>query len=244
MELLFCKFCNVEHLLTEDNWYFAKKNRRICKKKQKVTMARFYEKNKNKINEAGRQYKRVNKEKVKLQNHDYYERNQVHVRAKTKAYAQSDPDAARERQKAWNVANSEHCKQKNKEFYERNKEKIFEKRRQRLVSNIDLRLASSLRSRLHHALRKNQKNGSAVKDLGCTIEELKMYLESKFQEGMTWDNWSRTGWHIDHIKPLVTYNLSDPIQLKEACHYTNLQPLWAEDNLRKNRYEGISRCPE
>ena len=54
---------------------------------------------------------------------------------------------------------------------------------------------------------------------------------------MTWENWSRAGWHIDHIKPLASFNLQNLDQLTEACHYTNLQPLWAEENLVKgDRY--------
>jgi hypothetical protein len=68
----------------------------------------------------------------------------------------------------------------------------------------------------------------------CNVKKsLKLYLESKFQPGMSWDNWGRTGWHIDHIKPLALFNLSDRKQFLEACHYTNLQPLWAKDNLSK-----------
>jgi len=90
-----------------------------------------------------------------------------------------------------------------------------------------------LRSRLYKALQGNFKNGSAVTDLGCSIDELKMHLESKFQYGMNWDNWSFEGWHIDHIVPLASFDLTDRKQLLLACHYTNLQPLWAIDNLSK-----------
>jgi hypothetical protein len=86
---------------------------------------------------------------------------------------------------------------------------------------------------LNQAFKKNYKTGSAVSDLGCSIEEFKLYLESKFLPGMTWDNWSRTGWHIDHIKPLSGFDLTDPIQLQDACKYINLQPLWASDNISK-----------
>lgn len=78
------------------------------------------------------------------------------------------------------------------------------------------------------------KSGSAIRDLGCSMEELKVYLESKFQPGMSWDNYSFTGWHIDHIIPLSSFDLTDPEQFKQACHYTNLQPLWAEDNFKKS----------
>lgn len=83
------------------------------------------------------------------------------------------------------------------------------------------------------AIRSNAKSGSAVRDLGCSIANLKLYLESKFTEGMSWDNYGRSGWHIDHIVPLSHYDLTDREQLLKACHFTNLQPLWAKDNYRK-----------
>ena len=60
------------------------------------------------------------------------------------------------------------------------------------------------------------------------------YLERKFQPGMTWRNQSRFGWHIDHIKPCSKFDLSDPIQQKICFNYKNLQPLWAEENIRKS----------
>jgi len=93
------------------------------------------------------------------------------------------------------------------------------------------KLRNILRSRLHTALKGNKKVGSAVTDLGCTIEFLKQYLESKFSPGMSWENHGE--WHVDHIVPLVAFDLTDRDQLVKACHYTNLQPLWREDNLRK-----------
>jgi hypothetical protein len=83
-------------------------------------------------------------------------------------------------------------------------------------------------------LANQNKTGSAIDELGCSVDQLKRYLESKFQPGMTWDNWTRDGWHIDHIKPLSSFDLTDPGQFKVACHYTNLQPLWAKDNLVKS----------
>ncbi|MEM4726061.1 MAG: hypothetical protein QXG63_03905 [Nitrososphaerales archaeon] len=79
----------------------------------------------------------------------------------------------------------------------------------------------------------DSKRSSSVKDLGCSLEEFKRYLESKFQPGMTWNNYGKNGWHIDHIKPLCSFDLTDTEQVKLACHYTNLQPLWWSDNLSK-----------
>ncbi len=97
---------------------------------------------------------------------------------------------------------------------------------------LNEKIKSGLRNRLNSALKGNQKAGSAVSDLGCSVEFLKKYLEKQFKEGMIWANWSRTGWHIDHIKALAKFDLTDPVEFKKACHYTNLQPMWAKDNLR------------
>jgi hypothetical protein len=91
-----------------------------------------------------------------------------------------------------------------------------------------------LRSRLLIAVKHDQKSGSAVRDLGCSIPEFKAYIARQFLPGMSWDNWSRSGWHLDHIRPLVSFDLTDPEQLKQAVHYTNLRPLWAPENLRKD----------
>lgn len=70
-------------------------------------------------------------------------------------------------------------------------------------------------------------------NLGCSISYYKTYLESKFQEGMTWENYGVCGWHIDHIIPCTAFDLTDPEQIKKCFHYTNTQPLWAKDNAKK-----------
>ena len=74
--------------------------------------------------------------------------------------------------------------------------------------------------------------------LGCSIKDLIIHIEKQFKEGMTWDNHSYNGWHIDHIIPCASFDLSDPEQQKKCFHYTNLQPLWKQDNLSKSdKYE-------
>lgn len=83
------------------------------------------------------------------------------------------------------------------------------------------------------ALKINSKTGSAIKDLGCTIEKFKEYIEKQFQPGMTWKNWSLKGWHLDHKVPLSKFNLTNRKQLKKALHYTNYQPMWWKENLKK-----------
>ena len=105
-------------------------------------------------------------------------------------------------------------------------------------TNLQHRLAVVLRSRLCVSIKVNAKKGSSVRDLGCSIAELKSHLEKQFQPGMTWTNWSRDGWHIDHIIPLSSFDLTDREQFLKACHYTNLQPLWAKDNMSKGASNG------
>ena len=103
-------------------------------------------------------------------------------------------------------------------------------------SPIKRKIARNLRARLNKAIKGNWKSGSAVSDLGCSISLLKQHLESKFQPGMTWDNYGK--WHIDHIEPLCKFDLTNGVELKKACHYSNLQPLWWHDNLNKRHTDG------
>lgn len=146
-------------------------------------------------------------------------------------------DYHREYNKKWYEKNKEAYRQGRRDYYLANKEKLNKNKvkynRERAAKDINFKLATRLRERTRHAIRFNQKAGSAVKDLGCSIEELKEYLERQFQPGMEWTNWSFDGWHIDHIKPLSSFDLTDRQQFLEACHYTNLQPMWSKDNFSK-----------
>ena len=105
----------------------------------------------------------------------------------------------------------------------------------RLSTDIQAKLASILRARICNAMNGQTKAGSAVKYLGCTLAEFKIHLEDQFEKGMTWGNWSHKGWHIDHIKQLGTFDLTDITQFKEANHYSNLRPLWAQENWQRPR---------
>jgi len=84
---------------------------------------------------------------------------------------------------------------------------------------------------MSNAIKGGQKCKKTMEILGCSLSFLKDYLESKFQSGMTWENYGK--WHIDHIRPCASFDLSDPKQQRICFHYTNLQPLWAEDNVKK-----------
>ena len=106
---------------------------------------------------------------------------------------------------------------------------------QRRKTDLQLRLRDVLRGRLNKALKGNYKAGSAVQLLGCSILEFKDYLERKFTLGMTWSRYGKgqNNWQIDHIKPLSLFNLSDEQELSKACHFTNMQPLWQQENISK-----------
>lgn len=105
----------------------------------------------------------------------------------------------------------------------------------RRAENVNARFAHRIRARLRVALKDFglTKAGSAVRDLGCSIPELLEHLEDQFQPGMTWENYGREGWHVDHHIPLALYDLTDREQFLTACHFTNLQPRWAGDNAAK-----------
>lgn len=179
------------------------------------------------------------KERRKAYQKDYNKKRdkEKHKIAK-KAYREANKQTLIDKQKAYNKLNKDKIKVYKNNYYRDNKDKLRLKQKDyinnRFKTNLQFKLRHNLRGRLKLAIKNNFKAGSAINDLGCSIEELKQYLESKFSPGMNWDNWKYDGWHIDHIKPLASFDLTDRQQFLEACHYTNLQPLWAKDNIIKS----------
>ena len=100
--------------------------------------------------------------------------------------------------------------------------------------NPSARIADNLRARLSSAVKRAAvgRKGSAVKDLGCSLDFLMSYLETRFDSNMSWENYG-SYWHIDHVLPLASFDLTKRAQLKAACHYTNLQPMEASANMSK-----------
>lgn len=150
-----------------------------------------------------------------------------------------------------NRLNKEDKKEYNKQYYIENKEKVVvqkkiyneanrDKRNARertkhhkIKNDIQYRLKRNLRARINKFVKGKNKSGSAVSDIGCAFDFFINYLQQLFQPGMTYENYG--AWHIDHIIPLVTFDLTDKEQFIKASHYTNLQPLWEVDNLRKGK---------
>lgn len=96
-------------------------------------------------------------------------------------------------------------------------------------------MIKSQRARVHKIFKNinAKKLESTIDILGCSAVHLKDYIASKFKKGMTWDNYGSKGWHVDHIRPLASFDMLDPKQVNVAFHYSNLQPLWWHENLKK-----------
>jgi 5-methylcytosine-specific restriction endonuclease McrA len=111
-------------------------------------------------------------------------------------------------------------------------QKTYEKRKKKRNTDPLFKLADCVRSRINKVFRGESKSKKTLDILGCTFKELIKYTEKLFQPGMSWENHGRIGWHIDHIIPLSSAKNKE--ELLKLCHYTNLQPLWALDNLKKS----------
>lgn len=102
--------------------------------------------------------------------------------------------------------------------------------RERFKSDPQVREVQRLRKLTNYILRHPSKR---ITILGCTGLQFRQWLESQFELGMTWDNYG-TDWHIDHIKPLSGFDLTDTFQFLAACHYTNTRPMLASANIKKS----------
>lgn len=190
-------------------------------------------------------------EKILEYHKDYYAKNGVKIRSFMQKHREKNSEKVKAQKQKSYILNKETLNRKRREEYPSKKEKILvevqkyqSKNREKIALrmkeyvkerrkiDIQFRLACNLRSRLNIAIKSNQKKGSAVKDLGCSISEFKFYLEGKFKDTMSWGNYGK--WHIDHIIPLTYFDLSKRKEFLKACHYTNLQPLWAEENIKKS----------
>lgn len=121
--------------------------------------------------------------------------------------------------------------ERGKKYYEKNYE------RKKIMSNkIENRLKNNVRARVRNFLKSfnMKKNNKTFEIVGCTPEFLKEHLESHFKDNMSWDNYGLYGWHIDHIIPLSSAKTEEEVY--KLCHHTNLQPLWARENLIKSNY--------
>ena len=165
----------------------------------------------------------------------YYQANKERVKEICKEYYQANKERIKESSKKYYQANKENIKENNKEYQKANKERINhhkkEYRRERRKTDPLFKMRCNLRKRTWAAFKSKywQKNNTTKDLLGCTFEEAKQHIEKQFTKGMNWNNYGK--WHIDHIIPLAS--AKNEQEICNLCHYTNLQPLWAEDNIKK-----------
>ena len=185
----------------------------------------YYKKHKKEIRAQQKEYRKEHVKEIKLRDRIYYQIHKEEISRQQREYRQKCKKHKREYDKNRYKSRKEEKKKYNK-IYNSN----------RRILDMNYKIRQNLRSRLRQAIRKNWKAGSAIRDLGCSVEFLQDYLSLQFKPGMNWTNYGE--WEIDHIKPLSSVNLSDKCQFLEVVNYKNLRPLWKEDNRARNRVKG------
>lgn len=135
---------------------------------------------------------------------------------------------------AWTKANPDFIKWHRKKLRAKSNETAKHYCRERRKRDPIFKLLAYVRGRIRGALKRKtaKKSNKTEQLLGCSAHELKMHLEILFKDGMSWNNYGK--WHVDHIKPCCSFDLTNPEEQEACFHYSNLQPLWAEDNLKKS----------
>ena len=178
-------------------------------------------------------YRENNKEKRKETIKKFYVNNKEKELLRLKKYREENPEKRKETQKKSYHNNKEKHKEKLKEYRIVNRERRTKYQRDKINNDIQYKLSANVRRRIITFLKKEDitKTNKTFDIVGCTPQFLKEHLESQFKDGMSWDNYGVYGWHIDHIIPLSSAKNEE--ELYKLCHHTNLQPLWAKDNLSK-----------
>ena len=210
MKTKVCTICRVEKELSE--FYKDKFKKYGVKNQCKVCTL-----------EKQKEYDQQNRQQKMQYNKEYYQQNREQKIQRSKKHYQQNREVILKRHNEY-------------EQKPEVKERRSKRTKQRRKSDPNFKIKLNLRNRLYYALKGQNKSASTLELLGCSIEHLREHLESQFQEGMTFENYG--DWHIDHIRPCASFDLKDPKQQKECFHYTNLQPLWASENLSKGaKYE-------
>lgn len=172
-----------------------------------------------------------NPEKYSLDNKKYKDKNKETIALKQKLYKENNPEKVMETKQRWRTRNKDKANKLSSDWHKNNKEKVNAQRQKKRDSDKLFKLKGNLRTLLGNAFRRNgfSKSGKTQEILGCSFGELKIYLESKFESWMSWNNYGlyngtkQYGWDIDHIIPLIIASKEE--EMFKLNHYTNLQPL-------------------
>jgi len=180
-----------------------------------------------------KEYREKNPEKRKKTISKYYETNRDVILIKLKKWTKDNPEKKKEISLKSYHKNKEKHKERIRLYNQNNKINRNKRERLKKKTNPEYRLMSVVRTRILNFLTKKNvtKKNKTFEIVGCSKEFLREYIEKQFTDGMSWENYGKFGWHIDHIVPLSSGKNEEEIY--KLCHYTNLQPLWAFDNLSK-----------
>ena len=224
METKICTKCDTDKELCEfgKDKYQKDGFKRYCKICTRLQLNKYTKNNTDKVNKWNKQNHLKNKEKILKRKKEYYKNNSEKIKAKRKDYVEKNYDKVRKRENFLYYKNHE---------FKTNKARINSKIK--YDTDILFRLKQNVRNRIKDFLKsKNiRKHNKTFDIVGCSPKELKNYLEKQFKAGMTWENHGFYGWHIDHKLPLSSGKTEE--EILKLCHYTNLQPLWGDDNLKK-----------
>jgi hypothetical protein len=214
------------------------RNKRCIKRRQRYQNDSAW---RNYILKRNKKWYLQNKEKVLEAQKKYLCMHRKETNANSKLWTLRNPERRKLITQRYRTKHIKKRRAYNRRYYYSHRKQQLRAQRLRRANNVCYKLKCNLRCALWYILfrRSAKKYKSAVRHLGCSIEELKTYIESKWQPGMNWTNYGLHGWHIDHIRPLSSFDVTKKSEQTRAIHYTNLQPLWAIDNLHKSgKYSG------
>jgi hypothetical protein len=198
----------------------------------------FYRNHKEDYSKNAKKYREEHKEELKEYNKIYgkkrYSKNKAIILQQSKEYYLENKDKIKIKKKIYNKNHKKEIAIQCKKYNQKHKKQINEYLKNKLKTDINFRITHYLRVRLNKALKGILKSESTLHLLGCSIEFLKQHLEKQFKLGMTWQNYGKGGWEVDHIKQCIKFDLTKPKEQHKCFHYTNLQPLWLEENRGKN----------
>ncbi len=180
---------------------------------------------------SNRVYRQRHPDRVATAKRIYRAANSAKIAKRDRRYRKLHSDDISVKKRAYKERNREHITAHDSAYRRAHRAEINAHKRHRTKSDVLFRLSNNLRKRVSNALNGRTKSAPTLALLGCSVDMCRAHLERQFTDGMTWDN--RTEWHVDHIRPVASYDLSDPRQQRACFHYSNLQPLWARDNLSK-----------
>lgn len=198
-------------------------------------MREYRARNRDRIKQQRKEYLSNNKEKIKEQRRKYYRNHRQESLEYASLHRQKNRNVINEKRRTYYSLHKEKCQSYSSAYKKKNKERVnaynssYVKHRKEKDSLFRLRI--SIRSLISMYVNKHYRKNKRTEDiLGCSMEEFYKYIETKFQDGMSWDNYGK--WHLDHIKPISLAKTEEEIY--ELNRYTNFQPLWAIDNFRKS----------